>query len=260
VLAPDYTSGGTTYTVTVTASDGTDSDSESFSVTISNVNRQPILADGASDPVSVDAGASQSVSLSATDPDGDSLNYSIVQQNSPPSFVTITDNGDGTATLDISPSTDELSGTHFVTIQVADDGTPSLSDQHTLEITVTQQATCAIMIDSGTISYGTVDPASISPEQTLQIRNTGNADGTVSVSGSDWMSGTDSKMSVSTTKYAVSSGSSYDSKSHLDTLSNNIGTVLPDGTFDIFLQLKADLTDSLFSGDLTQNIEVNVTC
>ncbi len=70
---PGYSQSGT-YQVTFTASDGTDQDSEIITITVNNVNRDPVLA-SISD-TSVDEIDTLNLALSATDADGDTITYS----------------------------------------------------------------------------------------------------------------------------------------------------------------------------------------
>jgi len=71
---PSYSQAGS-YSVTFTASDGPAQDSETATITVVNVDRPPVLA--GIDGKSVNAGSPLSFTLSATDPDGDSLTYSV---------------------------------------------------------------------------------------------------------------------------------------------------------------------------------------
>ena len=71
---PSYTQAGS-YSVTFRASDGNSSDSETITITVSNVNRPPVLG-AISDP-SVDENDLLTISVSATDPDGQALTYSV---------------------------------------------------------------------------------------------------------------------------------------------------------------------------------------
>ncbi|MBI5778435.1 MAG: putative Ig domain-containing protein [Planctomycetes bacterium] len=70
---PDYAQAGS-YAVTFTAAANTLSDSKSITITVNNVNRPPVLTDIGNK--SIDEGAALTFTLSATDPDGDTLNYS----------------------------------------------------------------------------------------------------------------------------------------------------------------------------------------
>jgi hypothetical protein len=76
--------------------------------------------------------ATIAVALSATDLDGDGLQYSAIGL---PPFATLMDHGDGTASLDISPAAGDA-GVYPVTIEVLDDGLPVLSDSEAFDIVV----------------------------------------------------------------------------------------------------------------------------
>jgi hypothetical protein len=74
------------------------------------------------------------ITLTASDPDGDSLTFQ--QPANLPAFATLNDNGNGTATLSIAPKTTDA-GTHgSITFVVADDGDPQRNDSKTMTITV----------------------------------------------------------------------------------------------------------------------------
>ena len=258
-FSPGY-SDADTYAVTISASDGTDSGSESFNLTVNNVNRHPVLNDVTDTEITIDAGASQTISLSSSDPDSDGLTYSIVQQNNPPSFVSLQDNDDGTAQLSVAPDSDQASAVYFVTVRVADDGNPSLYDEMLFTITVNVIVACGIDIQSSNISFGTIDPGATSAEQTLSITNTGNTEGTVSISAAPWVDDADvTQMGSNATRIATASGT-YDSKVPLSESAQNLGVVPEQGIVNLFLQLHTDLIDSLFSGGLSQEMDVNLVC
>ncbi len=107
-------------------------DSETITLTVNNVNRAPVLA--AIGNQSVDEGATLSVNLSATDPDGDSLFFSA---GNLPAFATLSDNGDGTALLTLQPGFADAGTYSSVTLTVSDNGLPaSQSDSETITVTV----------------------------------------------------------------------------------------------------------------------------
>jgi hypothetical protein len=114
-LAPQTADVGTA-TCTVTARDQFGLTSRAaFTVTVTAANRPPTIAN-ISD-VTVTAGQSVTVPISATDPDtGDTLTLSLV---SAPAFVTISDNRNGTGNLRISPDITATAGGP-VTVQVTD--------------------------------------------------------------------------------------------------------------------------------------------
>jgi hypothetical protein len=105
------------------------------------------------------------VPVSASDPDGDSVTLS---KTSGPDFVTLTDNGDGTGTLDIAPQSGDA-GSYTVTVEAADGngGTATESFQLTVEAaSSTASADIAITPDSG-IGASTFGGGS------FQVTNTG---------------------------------------------------------------------------------------
>jgi len=71
---PSYSQAGS-YSVTFRASDGNSMDSETITITVSNVNRAPVL--GAISDQSVNENTLLSFSVNATDPDGQTLTYSV---------------------------------------------------------------------------------------------------------------------------------------------------------------------------------------
>ncbi len=125
-FAPDFTQAGT-YQIILEASDGSLTDTLIIDVTVNNVNRAPVIA--AVNDTSVQVGQTLSLTISATDPDSDSLTLgSSILLNS-----TFTDNGDGTASFSFTPDASQV-GAVTVTWTVSDG---SLSDSTGATITVT---------------------------------------------------------------------------------------------------------------------------
>ncbi|MFQ5606474.1 MAG: Ig-like domain-containing protein [Candidatus Zixiibacteriota bacterium] len=126
-FSPSFTQAGT-HNVTFIASDPEFADSETVVITVSDVNRAPIL-----NPIgdqSVDEGQSLAVSISAFDPDSDPLAFSITPPL--PNNGTFTDNGNGSATISFAPDfTQSGATTHTV---VVSDG--NLPDNEIITITV----------------------------------------------------------------------------------------------------------------------------
>lgn len=94
------------------------------------VNQPPVL-----NPIgnqNIGEGQIQAIGFAASDPDGDALQFSATGL---PAFATLTDHGDGTATLDLTPAVGSA-GSYPVTIDVIDAGLPALSDGETLDIVV----------------------------------------------------------------------------------------------------------------------------
>ncbi|MBI3414497.1 MAG: HYR domain-containing protein [Verrucomicrobia bacterium] len=86
------------------------------------------------------AGNSLDVTLTATDPNGNAIRLSLV---SAPAFVTLTDNGNGTGTLHLAPSAQDV-GAFSAVVAAADNGLPPLGATQTFTIDVTSNAPLAI--------------------------------------------------------------------------------------------------------------------
>jgi len=136
-IAPQRTDVGTTNCVlTATTIIGVDangmnifglSSSTAFSVEVTPANDPPVLA--AIPAQTVNAGATATVQVSATDPNGQTgLRLSITG----PSFARLTDNGNGTGTITLSPLSTDASGS--VTVTVTDPG--GLTASTTFNVTV----------------------------------------------------------------------------------------------------------------------------
>jgi hypothetical protein len=116
-------------TFKVTCSSGL-SDSEDITITVGDVNRPPVL-----DPIGdqpLEPGELFTLSISATDPDGDALSFKATDL---PIGAAFTDNGDGTAQFTWTPDS-ELTGNFLVTFIVTDNGSPALSDSEEVTLTV----------------------------------------------------------------------------------------------------------------------------
>jgi PKD repeat protein len=116
-----------TFPVTVRVTDnGTPalSDFEVIAITVQAVNHPPVLAQPSD--MTVNEGATADQPLSATDPDGDTVTFSKV---SGPAFMTV----DGS--IHLAPGSSDA-GTYTGTVKATDSGSPPLSDQKSLQITV----------------------------------------------------------------------------------------------------------------------------
>ncbi|NQU11577.1 putative Ig domain-containing protein, partial [bacterium] len=115
--------------VTFVVTDGTLSDSETVTITVIGGNRPPQMA--ALSSQTVDTDSTLSFTVSATDPDGDSLSYSATGLPSGASFNT------STRVFYWTPGDDQV-GTYAVTFTVSDG---SLSDAQTVRLTVVEPVT-----------------------------------------------------------------------------------------------------------------------
>jgi hypothetical protein len=105
--------------------------SESIAITVNDVNRAPTL-----DPIgdqTTDDGQLLSFLLSASDPDGHNLSFAM---SGAPAGAGLTDNGDGTAVFDWTPSFSQV-GDHLVNFIVTDGGLPAASASELITISVT---------------------------------------------------------------------------------------------------------------------------
>jgi polyisoprenoid-binding protein YceI len=131
---PDYTQAGTYPNVTFTVTDdGTpaESDSEAITITVTDVNRAPVL-----DPVgdkTINEEHGLLFAVTASDPDGDSLTLTA---SNLPGGAAFTENGDGTGIFSWTPDYAQAGTYPNVTFTVTDDGTPAESDSEEVTITV----------------------------------------------------------------------------------------------------------------------------
>jgi Zn-dependent metalloprotease len=107
------------------------SDTTTFTLTVNNVNRAPVIS--VLSDTSVFEGDTLEVHVSATDLDGDSLSFSIVNF---PTFGTVIDSGNGNGMVRFTPGY-ENAGTYLnLQVVVTDAGVPPLSDNSTFRLVV----------------------------------------------------------------------------------------------------------------------------
>ncbi len=117
-----------THDVTLRVSDGTEQAEQSFTVTVFKINDAPVFTSTAITSVNEDTAYSYSIATSDADA-GDTL---TITASTNPSWLTLTDNGDGTGTLSGTPTIAEV-GTHNVTLQVSD-GTAQTEQSFTVTV------------------------------------------------------------------------------------------------------------------------------
>jgi len=111
-----------------------ESDSETVTITVGDVNRPPVLNTiGAK---SVDEGSLLEFTITASDPDGDTLTYSASNLPTGASF------DPATQTFSWTPGYGDT-GNHDVLFAITDDSTPPLSDSETVTITVVPESNLA---------------------------------------------------------------------------------------------------------------------
>jgi hypothetical protein len=126
---PSYTQAGTYANVSFSVTDGALTDSENITITVNNVNRPPVLGNIGNKTVT--AGQLLQFTVSATDPDGNPLTYSV---SNLPSGATFTPS---TRTFSWTPSANQTGSYSNVRFQVSDG---SLTDYENISITVTVAA------------------------------------------------------------------------------------------------------------------------
>ncbi|RKX26504.1 MAG: hypothetical protein DRP45_03395, partial [Candidatus Zixiibacteriota bacterium] len=123
---PDFFQAGS-YPVTFYATDGVDTDSELVTITVNNINRDPVLA--AIGNQVVDENATLNLAISASDLD---LTFSVLTTSTLPPNAVLTDNGDGTGGFVFNPDFFQ-EGIYDITFY-ADDG--EAVDSELITITV----------------------------------------------------------------------------------------------------------------------------
>jgi hypothetical protein len=94
-------------------------------------NQAPVLATIANQ--NLVAGQTVSITLSATDPNANPVSFSATGL---PSYASITNHGNGTATLTMTPSAAHV-GTTNIVVTVSDNGSPVMTDSQSVSLTVT---------------------------------------------------------------------------------------------------------------------------
>ncbi len=130
---PDYTQSGS-YTVSFVAFDNKVpalSDTILVNITVTETGNHPPVLDSIG-PQTVNEGDLLTINLSALDPDGDSVYFSATGL---PTGSTLADNGDGTAVFQYTPTYYDA-GVDTVVFYVTDAGSPPMSDEETVLITI----------------------------------------------------------------------------------------------------------------------------
>ena len=118
-ITPGATLTTATHTITVLAESEGKTATGTFTVTVNE--NIPLMIDSITpNPVALQAGTTANVTVMASDPDGTTPAISLVGNTL--TFVTLTDNGDGTATIDITPDASEPSARHTITVRAESEG------------------------------------------------------------------------------------------------------------------------------------------
>lgn len=150
---PTEAQGPGTYPVTVVATDngpGALTASRTFNVTVAEVNSAPQFT-----PISdqtVQQGSTVTLTVQASDPDLP-VNHLTYKLLSPPTGASI-DSSTGVFTW--TPTADQANTTSTITVEVTDDGVPTMSAQTTFKVTVTSGNSPAPVITSIQLTAGQV--------------------------------------------------------------------------------------------------------
>jgi len=164
-LQPGFQDAGDYIDFVLVATDGCLNDSIAVNIQVKNINRLPVL-----DPIESIQIATESpfsLSVSASDIDADALTLSLVDA---PSFISITDLGNGSGTIDANPSSTDI-GNYFFELVVVDEfgGTASTSanfqvyEAPTLERIILDASMLTDLVSGGSES----SPLLLVDEQTL---------------------------------------------------------------------------------------------
>ncbi|MGB3510616.1 MAG: Ig-like domain-containing protein, partial [Microcoleaceae cyanobacterium] len=131
VYTPNHNENGSNYgNFSFRVNDGQfDSDQEyNFAINVNPVNDDPVFTSGA--PTQGTVGQPYTYRITTTDPDGDPL---TINQSNLPSWLTFTDNGDGTATLTGTPTNQDIGDTDIqLTVTDPNGGTADKTYQLTV--------------------------------------------------------------------------------------------------------------------------------
>jgi hypothetical protein len=129
-------------------------------------------------------GENETVSVSASDADGDALTLS---KTAGPAFVTLTDNGDGTGTLDIAPQSGDA-GTYTVEV-TADDGTDQTTESFQLTVETATDVTAGTATHRVNAGGGTIAAVDSGPDWTGVTGTSSQYLVTASASGGNYCGG-----------------------------------------------------------------------
>ena len=149
------------HVVVVTATDGAGSTAtETFTIVVADTNDAPTIT--STHITSVDEDSAYSYTITATDPDGNEQAVYTYDASTNPDWLSLTDNGDGTATLTGTPDNSDV-GDHTVSFSVSD-GTATDSASFTITVANTQDASTGSISITGTAYEGltlTADTSSV---------------------------------------------------------------------------------------------------
>ncbi|MEC8677476.1 MAG: cadherin domain-containing protein, partial [Candidatus Margulisiibacteriota bacterium] len=226
--APDFESDSISYTIEILVSDGTNSQSQDISILVSNVNEAPVIS---STSFTVDENQTSVGTLAATDPDSNTLTYSISGGDDSDSFSI--DSSTGVLTFNSAPDYEVDATSYSITVSVTD-GT--LTDTQSLTIDVTNVndnapviSSTSFTVDENQTSVGTIT-ASDADNDTLTYSIGGTDESSFSIDSSSGVLTFNTAPDYETqTSYSITITVSDGTNSDTETLTITI-TDLDEGT------------------------------
>ena len=134
--------------VSVSATDGSTPASQPFTLTVADINVAPSFTSTAVTAATEDSAYSYSI----TSTDTDAIDTLTITATTLPAWLTLTDNGDGTATLSGTPTNAEV-GNHTVDLVVTDSGAGSLTDTQSFTVAVANVNDAPVVTSGGIILF-----------------------------------------------------------------------------------------------------------
>ena len=213
---PDNDSVGITENIIISATDGLETvELDPFSLEVVNVNDAPEITSTA--PLTATQSSAYTYNIVVNDPDvGDNV---TITATTLPDWLTLTDNGDGTATLSGTPSQAEL-GDHTVALQVEDGDGEIDTQSFTLNVKNTNDAptidgTPDVTVDEGS-QYSFVPTAEDIDGDVLSFSIENKPDWVTFDSATGELSGTPDNEDVGTTENIIISASDGTATAVLD--------------------------------------------
>jgi hypothetical protein len=144
-FTPGFDNAGDYTNIRIIASDDASpslSDTVLFTLTVNNVNRAPVLT-SISDQ-NMGEGDTLDVSISSTDPDGNTITLTTSNM---PSFSSLIDNGDGTGTISFMAGFDDEGVYPNLKVIATDNGNPLLTDTVSFMLTVGHSNQAPLAVD-----------------------------------------------------------------------------------------------------------------
>jgi fibronectin-binding autotransporter adhesin len=191
-----------THTVTLTATDASGGTvTQTFTVTVNDVNDAPSFSSG--QPGAATAGTAFSFGLSASDPDGGRLSFGATGL---PSWLTLTDNGNGTASLSGSPGAGDV-GAVSVTVRVTDSSGASSTQVLSFNVAAAAETTTGTTTTLNiTQTTTTSTTTSVTTSSTSVTGSTSGTSSTTTTGGTGTNAGTGSTTVVIVSGGGTSSG------------------------------------------------------